>query len=76
MGRLKHSKSIFCHPYSPQEKGICENTNYLIRDILGEITDFRKLNQRRVSQIVKKLNGGHRKTLNFLEHKETLFELR
>jgi IS30 family transposase len=55
-------KVYFCHPHSPWEKGTCENTNYLIRDMLGEITDFRELNQRQVSQIVKKLNDRPRKT--------------
>jgi IS30 family transposase len=27
----------FCHPASPWEKGICENTNYLIRDIVIQV---------------------------------------
>ena len=27
-------KVYFCHPHSPWEKGTCENTNYLIRDML------------------------------------------
>ena len=25
---------FFCHPTSPWKKGTCENTNYLIRDML------------------------------------------
>jgi IS30 family transposase len=66
----------FCHPHSPWEKGTCENTNYLIRDMLNGVTDFRELNQRRVAQIAKKLNDRPGKTLDFRAPKEVLFELR
>jgi IS30 family transposase len=68
-------KVYFCHPHSPWEKGACENTNFLIRDMLKGVTDFRELNQRSVSQIAKKLNERPRKTLDFLTLKEVLFEL-
>jgi IS30 family transposase len=46
----------FCHPHSPWEKGTCENTNYLIRDMLYPVDDFRQLTQRDVSRIAKMLN--------------------
>ena len=69
-------KVYFCHPHSPWEKGTCENTNYLIRDMLDGVTDFRELNQRRVSQIAKDLNDRPRKTLDFRTPKEVLFNLR
>jgi IS30 family transposase len=69
-------KVYFCHPHSPWEKGTCENTNYLIRDMLRGVTDFRELNQRSVSQIAKNLNERPRKTLDFLTPNEVLFELR
>jgi IS30 family transposase len=46
----------FCHPRSPWEKGICENTNYLIREMLYPVTDFRELTRRDVSKIAQKLN--------------------
>jgi IS30 family transposase len=36
----------FCYPHSPWEKGMCENTNYLIRDMLYPVNDFRQLTQR------------------------------
>ncbi|MDR0628686.1 MAG: IS30 family transposase [Treponema sp.] len=69
-------KVYFCHPHSPWEKGTCENTNFLIRDMLKGVTDFRELNQHCISQIEKKLNERPRKTLDFFTPKEVLFELR
>jgi IS30 family transposase len=69
-------KVYFCHPHSPWEKGTCENTNFLIRDMLGDVTDFRELNQRDISQITKRLNDRPRKTLDFQTPNEVLFELR
>jgi IS30 family transposase len=36
-------KAYFCHPRSPWEKGACENTNYLIRDMLNGVADFRSI---------------------------------
>jgi IS30 family transposase len=69
-------KVYFCHPHSPWEKGTCENTNFLIRDLLGDVTDFRELNQLYISQITKKLNDRPRKTLDYRTPNEILFELR
>ena len=66
----------FCHPHSPWEKGTCENTNYLIRDMLNGVTDFRELNQQRISQIAKYLNDRPKNPLIFATPKEVLFKLR
>jgi IS30 family transposase len=66
----------FCHPHSPWEKATCENTNYLIRDMLYPIDDFRELTQRDVSIIAKKLNERPRKTLDFKTPKEVFSLLR
>jgi IS30 family transposase len=52
----------FCHPHSPWEKGTCENNNYLIRDMLYPVSDFRELTQRGVSKIARLLNERPRKT--------------
>jgi hypothetical protein len=49
----------------PAEKGACENTNYLIRDMLYPVDDFRKLTRRDVSRIAGLLNERPRKTLGF-----------
>jgi IS30 family transposase len=69
-------KVCFCHPRSPWEKGTCENTNFLIRDMLGDVTDFRELNQRYISQIAKRLNDRPRKTLGYRTPNEVVFESR
>jgi IS30 family transposase len=55
----------FCHPHSPWEKGTCENTNYLIWDMLHLVNDFRQLTQRDVSKIARLLNERPRRTLDF-----------
>jgi IS30 family transposase len=65
-------KVNFCHPHSPWGKGTGENTNYLIRDMLKGITDFREL----VSPIAKRLHDRPGKTLDFFTPNEVLFELR
>jgi IS30 family transposase len=66
----------FCHPHSPWEKGTCENTNYLIRDLLYQMKDFRELTQRDVSKIARLLNERPRKTLDFKTPYEVFSELR
>lgn len=65
----------FCHPHSPWEKGTCENTNFLIRDMLGGETDFRNLTQRQVSRIARLLNERPRKTLGMKTPKAKFKEL-
>lgn len=62
--RIK-TKVYFCHPHSPWEKGTCENTNYLIRDMLDGVTDFRILSQAKVTRIATLLNQRPRQTLEF-----------
>ncbi|MCK4796322.1 MAG: IS30 family transposase [Spirochaetes bacterium] len=66
----------FCHPASPWEKGTCENTNGLIRDMLYGIDDFRTLNQYQVGRVARLLNERPRKTLGFKTPKETIANLR
>lgn len=56
-------KVYFCHPHSPWEKGTCENTNFLIRDMLEGETDFRNVSQRDISRIARLLNERPRQTL-------------
>lgn len=59
------TKVYFCHPHSPWEKGTCENTNFLIRDMLNGVTDFRTLTKADVKRIETLLNQRPRQTLGF-----------
>jgi IS30 family transposase len=68
-------KVYFCHPHSPWEKGTCENTNLLIRDMLEGETDFRKLSQRSITRIARLLNERPRQTLGMITPKEKFNEL-
>jgi IS30 family transposase len=54
-----------CHPPSPWEKGMCENTKYLIGDMRYPVDDFRELTQWDVSRIARLLNDRPRKTRDF-----------
>lgn len=64
-------KVYFCHPHSPWEKGTCENTNFLIRDMLEGETDFRNLTQAQVSRIARLLNERPRLTLGMKTPKQS-----
>jgi len=68
-------KVYFCNPHSPWEKGTCENTNFLIRDMCRDITDFRNLTQQQAHRIAKLLNERPRQTLGFRTPKEKLSQL-
>lgn len=68
-------KVYFCHPHSPWEKGTCENTNFLIRDMLDGETDFRNLSQRSITRVARLLNERPRQTLGMVTPKEKLDEL-
>lgn len=59
-------KVYFCHPHSPWEKGTCENTNFLIRDMLNGETDFRKLSQRQITRVARLLNERPRQTYGMI----------
>lgn len=63
-------KVYFCHPHSPWEKGTCENTNFLIRDMLDGETDFRNITQRDVARIARLLNERPRQTLGMKTPKD------
>jgi len=68
-------KVYFCHPHSPWGKGTCENTNFLIRDMLEGETDFSKLSQRSITRIARLLNERPRQTLGMNTPKMKLDEL-
>lgn len=75
LARSIKMKVYFCHPHSPWEKGTCENTNFLIRDMLEGETDFRKLSQRSITRIARLLNERPRQTLGMFTPKKKLDDL-
>ena len=66
----------FCHPSSPWEKGTCESTNGLIRDMLWQVEDYRTLNQYQIGRVARLLNERPRKTLGYRTPKEAIANLR
>ena len=60
----------FAHPYSSNERAINENTNGLIRQYLPKGTDFTKVPDKKLKEIIEKLNNRPREKLAFRTPKE------
>lgn len=59
------TKVYFARPYHSRERGLNENTNWLLRQFLPKWTSFRELTQERLDSYVELINNRPRKKLNF-----------
>lgn len=65
----------FAHPYHSWERGLNENTNGLIRQYFPKKTDFTKLTDAGVQEVMDALNNRPRKSLGYRTPREVFFGL-
>jgi transposase, IS30 family len=57
--------TYFCEPYSSWQKGGVENANKMIRRYFPKGTNFRKISQKRIDEVVDLINNKPRKILGY-----------
>ncbi len=67
-------KFYFANPYHSWERGVNENTNGLVRQYFPKLTNFARISDEEVSQVVEKLNNRPRKTLGYKTPNELFFK--
>jgi len=64
----------FAHPYHAWERGLCENTNGLIRQYFPKGMSFDKITDEHVHIVMNRLNNRPRKTLGYKTPNEVFFQ--
>ena len=76
IAKVLKADGYFAHPYHSWERGLNENTNGLIRQYLSKGTDFNKLTDRQVLEIMDKLNNRPRKCLGYKTPNQVFFRIK
>ncbi len=75
VARQLRADFYFAHPYSSWERGLNENTNGLVRQYFPKKSDFSKITDGQINQVVERLNHRPRKTLGYKTPNEVFFKL-
>ena len=73
IAKVLKADGYFAHPYHSWERGLNENTNGFIRQYQPKGTDFNKLTDRQVLEIMDKLNNRPRKCLGYKTPNQVFF---
>lgn len=74
---IAHAKTMdvyFAHPHAPWQRGANEQVNGLIRRYFPKGTDFRKVTDKQIDEVVLKINQRPRKCLNYQSPYEVFAE--
>jgi len=69
-----HTTVYFAHPYHAWERGLCENTNGLIRQYFPKGLRFELITDTQVQMAMNRLNNRPRKTLGYKTPNEVFFQ--
>jgi IS30 family transposase len=69
-----HTTVYFAHPYHAWERGLCENTNGLIRQYFPKAMSFETITDEHVQWAMNRLNNRPRKTLGYKTPNEVFFQ--
>ena len=69
-----HTAVYFARPYHAWERGLCENTNGLIRQYFPKGLRFELITDTQVQMVMNRLNNRPRKTLGYKTPNEVFFQ--